>query len=172
MVGDAVADVRARPPLGAAADVPLSRGRPAPASAAAPRAPPRPLPGLHPQAACAARGPRRAAPARSRRPRPRPRAAQRRARPPGARGPGRSRPAGTVTGVRGPEDARREAELVARARDGDLDAFGRLVEAHGVRVLALVRRLGLSQHDAEDVAQEVFVRAWRSLPAFERRARL
>jgi RNA polymerase sigma-70 factor (ECF subfamily) len=71
-----------------------------------------------------------------------------------------------------PDEDRREDQLVARAQAGDLDAFGRLVDAHGVRVLALLRRLGLGPHDAEEVAQEVFVRAWRGLRSFERRARL
>jgi RNA polymerase sigma-70 factor (ECF subfamily) len=77
-----------------------------------------------------------------------------------------------MTPGRAPGDDRQEAQLVARARGGDLDAFARLVDAHAERVLALLRRLGLGAHDAEEVAQEVFVRAWRGLDAFEGRARL
>ena len=70
------------------------------------------------------------------------------------------------------QGARREADLVRRAREGDVAAFGTLVNAHGPRVLALLRRVGLPRDEAEDVAQEVFVRAWRALPSFEARARL
>lgn len=77
-----------------------------------------------------------------------------------------------MTPGRAPDEDRQEAQLLARARAGDLDAFARLVDAHAGRVLALLRRLGLGAHDAEEVAQEVFVRAWRSLGAFEGRARL
>ncbi len=77
-----------------------------------------------------------------------------------------------MTPGRAPDEDRQEAQLLARARAGDLDAFARLVDAHAGRVLALLRRLGLGAHDAEEVAQEVFVRAWRSLGAFEERARL
>jgi RNA polymerase sigma-70 factor (ECF subfamily) len=65
-----------------------------------------------------------------------------------------------------------EHELVARARDGDEVAFARLVEAHSDRVYGALRRFGLDAREAEDVAQEVFVRAWRGISRFQERARL
>jgi RNA polymerase sigma-70 factor, ECF subfamily len=68
-------------------------------------------------------------------------------------------------------DDRGDAQLVARARDGDLQAFGGLVAAHGPRVAGLVRRLGVPRDDVDEVAQEVFVRAWRAVGRFEGRAR-
>jgi len=41
---------------------------------------------------------------------------------------------------------------------------------HAERVYALLRRFGLDPAEADEVAQEVFVRAWRGLPRFEERA--
>ena len=65
-----------------------------------------------------------------------------------------------------------ESELIARARSGDEDAFAELVAAHADRVYAALRRFGLDGGEAEDVAQEVFLRAWRGLAGFQERARL
>lgn len=65
-----------------------------------------------------------------------------------------------------------EPALIERARDGDLDAFSALVEAHSDRVYRTLRGLSLEPAEAEEVAQEVFVRAWRGLKRFERRSQL
>jgi RNA polymerase sigma-70 factor (ECF subfamily) len=65
-----------------------------------------------------------------------------------------------------------ESELIARARGGDLDAFGALVESHSARVYHALRGFSLDPEEAEEVAQEVFVRAWRGLQGFESRAQL
>jgi RNA polymerase sigma-70 factor, ECF subfamily len=65
-----------------------------------------------------------------------------------------------------------EHELIRRARAGDEDAFAELVMTHADRVYAALRRFGLSPDEADEVAQEVFVRAWRALPRFEERSRL
>jgi RNA polymerase sigma-70 factor (ECF subfamily) len=64
------------------------------------------------------------------------------------------------------EAARREAEWVARAQRGDAEAFRELVERHRDRIYALVLRMVRSADDAEEVAQDAFVRAWRALPRF------
>jgi RNA polymerase sigma-70 factor, ECF subfamily len=63
-----------------------------------------------------------------------------------------------------------EHELIRRARGGDQDAFAQLVMIHADRVYGALRRFGLDQGEADDVAQEVFVRAWRGLSRFEERA--
>jgi RNA polymerase sigma-70 factor (ECF subfamily) len=65
-----------------------------------------------------------------------------------------------------------ERELLKTARDGDDDAFRRLVEpySHELRVHCY-RMLG-SYADAEDAMQEALLRAWRGLPRFEGRSSL
>jgi RNA polymerase sigma-70 factor, ECF subfamily len=63
-----------------------------------------------------------------------------------------------------------ETELIRRARADDQEAFAELVMAHADRVYGALRRFGLDVGDADEVAQEVFLRAWRGLDRFERRA--
>jgi RNA polymerase sigma-70 factor, ECF subfamily len=65
-----------------------------------------------------------------------------------------------------------ERELIRRARGGDQDAFAELIAIHGARVHGALRRFGLEPEEADEVAQEVFVRAWRGLPRFAQRAQL
>jgi RNA polymerase sigma-70 factor (ECF subfamily) len=61
--------------------------------------------------------------------------------------------------------------LVARARQGDLAAFRELVDRHRDRAYALALRVLRSEPDAEEVAQDAFVRAWRALPGFRGESR-
>ena len=71
-----------------------------------------------------------------------------------------------------PSAALSEPALIERARAGDLDAFGLLVESHSDRVYQTLRGFSLDPAEAEEVAQEVFLRAWRGLERFEGRAHL
>ena len=64
----------------------------------------------------------------------------------------------------------REQQLLAAARDGDQDAFGRLVEPHRAQLLAHCYRMLGSLHDAEDALQDALLRAWRKLGGFEGRS--
>lgn len=57
-------------------------------------------------------------------------------------------------------------ELVRRAQAGDSDAFAALYRAHVGKVHALCLRLAGDAHDAADLTQDVFVRAWESLASF------
>src|SRR5256714_3880072 len=66
----------------------------------------------------------------------------------------------------------RERELLAAARGGDEDAYGRLVEPHRAELHAHCYRMLGSLHDAEDALQEALLRAWRGLPRFEGRSSL
>jgi RNA polymerase sigma-70 factor (ECF subfamily) len=56
--------------------------------------------------------------------------------------------------------------LVARAAAGDRDAFTELVKRHQSRVYNLAMALGVPRADAEDVAQDVFIRVYRGLERF------
>jgi RNA polymerase sigma-70 factor (ECF subfamily) len=63
----------------------------------------------------------------------------------------------------GPE----ETFLIARARQGDLRAFEEIVRLYQRRVYGVALRIVRAHDVADDVAQEAFVRAWRSLDRFE-----
>ena len=59
-----------------------------------------------------------------------------------------------------------DAELVARARAGDLDAFEALTNRYEQRVYALALRMLRHEQDAEDVTQQTFLSALESLKGF------
>ncbi len=63
-----------------------------------------------------------------------------------------------------------EARLVERARTGDRDAFDDLVRVHTEGLFAVVARLCASRHEAEEVTQEAFLRAWRGIGRFDGRS--
>jgi RNA polymerase sigma-70 factor (ECF subfamily) len=63
-----------------------------------------------------------------------------------------------------------ESEWIAQARGGDVAAFESLYRAHVGRVHGLCLRMTGHPQTAEDLTQETFVSAWRSLPAFEGRS--
>jgi RNA polymerase sigma-70 factor, ECF subfamily len=63
-----------------------------------------------------------------------------------------------------------EAQAVAQARRGDTEAFRVLVERHSRDVFRLAFRMTGNEHDAEDVVQETFLKAYRKLAAFEERS--
>ncbi len=65
-----------------------------------------------------------------------------------------------------------EAALVERCRQGDPAAFSAFVRRYQDRVFHVCLRLCGRPAEAEDFAQEAFVRAWRALDRFDGRARL
>jgi len=71
--------------------------------------------------------------------------------------------------VTGGADHPGEQVLLARAKAGDKDAFGALVAPYLRELHAHSYRMLGSAQDAEDVLQEVLMRAWRHLGAFEGR---
>ncbi len=64
-----------------------------------------------------------------------------------------------------------EQALVSRSRNGDPEAFATLVRAHQRMVHAVAYRMTGSLADAEDLAQETFVQAYRQLASFRNEAR-
>lgn len=67
-------------------------------------------------------------------------------------------------------DVTEAAAVLARARQGDSDAFRALVERHSRTVFRLAYRMTGNEQDAEDVVQESFLRAYKQLGRFEARA--
>src|SRR5215212_10041273 len=65
-----------------------------------------------------------------------------------------------------------ERQLLAAAREGDQDAYRRLIEPRRADLHALCYRMLGSVQDAEDALQDALLRAWRGLPRFEERASL
>jgi RNA polymerase sigma-70 factor (ECF subfamily) len=65
-------------------------------------------------------------------------------------------------------DERPEDDLVEDARRGSREAFAGLVRLHERKVYGLVFRMAGNRSDADDLAQEVFLTAWRSIASFRR----
>jgi RNA polymerase sigma-70 factor (ECF subfamily) len=65
-----------------------------------------------------------------------------------------------------------DRDLLAAARDGDEQAYRRLVEPSYAELHAHCYRMLGSVHDAEDALQEALLRAWRGLARFEGRSSL
>jgi len=59
-----------------------------------------------------------------------------------------------------------EEELVLQAKQGEAEAFRQLVELHWSKVFHLLLGLVRDQGVAQDLTQEVFVKAWEKLPTF------
>jgi RNA polymerase sigma factor (sigma-70 family) len=64
-----------------------------------------------------------------------------------------------------------ESHLIELARAGDRAAFEELVRRHADRLYAVVLRLSGGPEEAEDITQEAFLRAWRSIKSFRGRSR-
>lgn len=65
-----------------------------------------------------------------------------------------------------------ESELIERFKRGDRSAFDALVDLHRARVEGVARRFLGDAHEALDVAQDVFVAAFRTLPTWRPDAQL
>jgi RNA polymerase sigma-70 factor (ECF subfamily) len=65
-----------------------------------------------------------------------------------------------------------ERELVSRCQAGDETAFGELVDQYKNLVYAMVYRMVNDRNQADDLAQEVFLKVHRGLPYFRGDARL
>jgi RNA polymerase sigma-70 factor (ECF subfamily) len=63
-----------------------------------------------------------------------------------------------------------DRELVERAREGDGAAFQVLIERYKKKIYAVALDMTGDHHNAEDISQDVFLKAFRSLPGFKGRA--
>ena len=63
-----------------------------------------------------------------------------------------------------------DAELLQRIRNGAHDEFAELVKRHQSHVFAILYRYERDAHRLEDLAQETFLKVWRSLDKFDNRA--
>src|SRR5215213_11008772 len=64
-----------------------------------------------------------------------------------------------------------DLRLMARVSAGDTAAFEQLVEKHQTLVAGTVGRMLGNNSDVEDIAQQVFVRVWKSAKRYEPRAK-
>ena len=62
-----------------------------------------------------------------------------------------------------------EAALLAKARQGDTRAFDELITRHRERIYMHAYQMLRSEDDAVEIAQETFIRAWKSLNKFPSR---
>ena len=65
-----------------------------------------------------------------------------------------------------------DTDLISRAAGGDPSAFQALVERHRSMVYRVAYQFAGNHHDAEDIAQDVFIKVYRSLDRFRQDAQL
>jgi len=57
--------------------------------------------------------------------------------------------------------------LIKECQTGDISAFGKLVELHRKRIYQLAYQITGNHEDADDISQEAFIRAYRSVSKFK-----
>ena len=65
----------------------------------------------------------------------------------------------------------RDIELMSRVGRGDVEAFQTLVETHQHIVLGVISKMLGAPWEAEDLAQQVFLRVWKSAPRYKPNAK-
>jgi RNA polymerase sigma-70 factor, ECF subfamily len=75
-------------------------------------------------------------------------------------------PENTVKAAKPPEDF----DLIRRSQSGDTEAFGALVIKYQTRLFTMICCMLGDENDAWDLAQEGFLKAWRSIQRFESRS--
>jgi RNA polymerase sigma-70 factor (ECF subfamily) len=68
-----------------------------------------------------------------------------------------------------PEEHQAVESLVGRAQEGDADAFGLLYDRFQPEILRYLTNQVGHRETAEDLAQQVFLRAWQAIPRYEQR---
>ena len=69
------------------------------------------------------------------------------------------------------EDKKNEdTELVALAQEGSTNSFNKLVDKYHSRIYSLTYQMTSNREDAEDLTQEIFIKAFEALPRFKGRS--
>jgi RNA polymerase sigma-70 factor (ECF subfamily) len=63
--------------------------------------------------------------------------------------------------------ADQDVDWMRRVARGDMDAFQSLIEAHQARVVGTVAKMLGDDVDSEDIAQQVFIRVWKSAGRYQ-----
>ena len=66
-----------------------------------------------------------------------------------------------------PDSSAQDLRLMERVKHGDMEALRELIEAHQYRVIGTVAKMLGDDSEAEDIAQQVFIRVWKSAPRYE-----
>ncbi len=64
-----------------------------------------------------------------------------------------------------------DTAVIQACLDGQVQRYGVLVDRYSARIINLAFMMIGDRHDAEDIAQDAFVRAYRGLPRFQRKAK-
>jgi len=64
-----------------------------------------------------------------------------------------------------------DSTIVGKCQGGQAELYGRLVDKYSARIINLGYAMMGNRHDAEDVAQEAFVRAYKGLGKFQKKAK-
>ena len=76
----------------------------------------------------------------------------------------------TRKGMRESPSKSADLELIHRSQAGDTDAFGELVTKYLTNIFNMIYGIVGNENDAWDLAQEAFLKAWRSIHRFQRRS--
>ncbi|MGB2402359.1 MAG: RNA polymerase sigma factor [Akkermansiaceae bacterium] len=68
-------------------------------------------------------------------------------------------------------DNEHDIALMLKVGSGDELAFGELIERHQSSIIGTVAKMLGNPSDAEDIAQQVFIRLWRSAPRYKPKAK-
>ena len=72
-----------------------------------------------------------------------------------------------VPATAAPEEVHPDVALVARAKEGDASAFEQLVRQYDRQVFRVAQHITQNREDAEDIAQDVFFKAYTKLDQFQ-----
>src|SRR3954462_4476891 len=67
----------------------------------------------------------------------------------------------------GTEEVHPDVALVARAKEGDVEAFEKLVRQYDRQVFRIAQHITQNREDAEDVVQDAFLKAYQKLDQFQ-----